>query len=320
MKRFSRCALILIFVTVIGVVAGFFYENNTITPMYESKTQLYIVPGQENEASIRSADGGLNDDFTIIFKSDVVINDAKKIAGTSENIENYITVKSVPNSNIVEIKCTNPDQTTAKKYVDAVAETALRTTSIIPVKSIQILFEGTQSNVSVKPHLYRNTLFIAVVVFAVCLALEIIIMLFKSAFKPETDNSDDVLEYERKYGKFNSVNNINNTSDIFDELTDEDSLEEDDEIFEENIADEESDNDEDETDVKITDEEKSQNESDAEMEVAVTKEENDTEDDIEVDSRNDIAIENEGNIATENSNEERDTIKSSSEIIGIIKR
>lgn len=200
MKRFSRCALILIFITVIGGIAGFFYENNSITPMYESTTQLYVIPGEENEASLRAADGGLNEDFSMIFKSSIVIDDAKKIAGTSESIEKYISVKAIANSNIIEIKCTNPDQKTAKKYVDAVAQTALRTTSIIPVKSIQILYEGTQDNNAVKPNLYRNTVIITAVVFAAGLIIEIIILLFTSAFRREEDNSDDTSEYYKKYG------------------------------------------------------------------------------------------------------------------------
>ena len=155
MKKFSRCVLILIIVAILSGAAGYVYENKKIIPMYESTTQLYVVPGEENEASIRANNGGLKDDFTIIFKSSVVISAAQRIAGTSEDIAQYLTVSSPANSNIVEIKCVNPDQNTAKKYVDAVASTAIKTTSIIPVKSIQILSEGTSSGVSFKPEIGR---------------------------------------------------------------------------------------------------------------------------------------------------------------------
>ena len=84
MKKFARCVLILILVTIISGVGGYFYENNTLTTMYTSTTQLYVVPGEENEATIRADNGGLKDDFVIIFKSGVVIQEAQKIAGTSE--------------------------------------------------------------------------------------------------------------------------------------------------------------------------------------------------------------------------------------------
>ena len=91
-------------------------------------------------------------------------------------------------------------QNTAKQYVDAVAKTALKTTSIIPVKSIQILSEGTSTNTPVKPDLYRNTLMIAGACGAVCAVLEIIIVLILCAFKKPEDHSDDEFEYEKYYG------------------------------------------------------------------------------------------------------------------------
>ena len=146
MKKFARCVLILIFVIIVSGACGYFYEDKTLTTMYTSTTQLYVVPGEENEATVRAVNGGLKDDFIIVFKSNVVIQEAQRIAGTSEDIASYLTVSSPANSNIVEITCTNPDQNTAKQYVDAVAKTALKTTSIIPVKSIQILSEGTSTN------------------------------------------------------------------------------------------------------------------------------------------------------------------------------
>ena len=86
MKKFSRCVLILIIVAILSGAAGYVYENKKIIPMYESTTQLYVVPGEENEASIRANNGGLKDDFTIIFKSSVVISAAQRIAGTSEAV------------------------------------------------------------------------------------------------------------------------------------------------------------------------------------------------------------------------------------------
>ena len=173
--------------------------------MYESTTQLYVVPGEENEASIRASNGGLKEDFTIIFKSNVVISAAQKIAGTSEDIAQYLEVSSPANSNIVEIKCVNPDQNTAKKYVDAVAATAIKTTSIIPVNSIQILSEGTSSGVAFKPDLYRNTAIITGIASAICLFIEVIVCLFMSAFKSKDDDYNHEFEYERRFGHMDYI-------------------------------------------------------------------------------------------------------------------
>ena len=205
MKKFSRCVLILILVAIISGVAGYMYENKKILPMYESTTQLYVVPGEENEASIRASNGGLKEDFTIIFKSNVVISAAQKIAGTSEDIAQYLEVSSPANTNIVEIKCVNPDQNTAKKYVDAVAATAIKTTSIIPVNSIQILSEGTSSGVAFKPDLYRNTAIITGIASAICLFIEVIVCLFMSAFKSKDDDYNHEFEYERRFGHMDYI-------------------------------------------------------------------------------------------------------------------
>lgn len=201
MKKFSRCVLIWIIVTVLCTAGGYLYEKNTIKPMYQSTTQLYVVPGEENEASVRASNGGLNNDFMIVFTSDVVISAAQREVGTTENIAQYLDVSSPANSNIVEITCTNPDRATAKTYVDAVAATAIKTTSIIPVKSIQILTRGTSSEQPVQPGLYKNTVYIAAAGSAACLAVELLVVLIMGAFMAR-DNSDDETEYERRFGKY----------------------------------------------------------------------------------------------------------------------
>lgn len=207
MRKFSRCILILLMVSILTGVGGYFYEKNNISPVYSSTAQLYVVPGEENEASVRASNGGLNNDFMIIFTSNVVISDAQKTLGTTEDISKYLTVSSPANSNIVELKCINADQETAKSYVDAIAKTAIKTTSIIPVKSIQILSEGTATNEVVRPDLYKKTGYITGVAAVICIILEIITVLIINAFKKPEDNSDDEWEYERYYGKYAKANN-----------------------------------------------------------------------------------------------------------------
>lgn len=207
MRKFSRCILILLMVSILTGVGGYFYEKNNISPVYSSTAQLYVVPGEENEASVRASNGGLNNDFMIIFTSNVVISDAQKTLGTTEDISKYLTVSSPANSNIVELKCINADQETAKSYVDAIAKTAIKTTSIIPVKSIQILSEGTATNEAVRPDLYKKTGYITGVAAVICIILEIITLLIINAFKKPEDNSDDEWEYERYYGKYAKANN-----------------------------------------------------------------------------------------------------------------
>ena len=52
MKKFARCVLILIFVIIVSGACGYFYEDKTLTTMYTSTTQLYVVPGEENDSKM----------------------------------------------------------------------------------------------------------------------------------------------------------------------------------------------------------------------------------------------------------------------------
>jgi capsular polysaccharide biosynthesis protein len=198
MKKFSRCALILIIVTLLGAIGGYVFENSTTTPVYSSTARVIVTPGEKNEASVRATDGGLVKDFEMVFASSTVISAAQKTAGTSEDIGQYLTVKTVPNSNIVELTVTNPDQTTAKNYVDAVAKNVSKTTSILTVESIQVLEYGDESNIAFKPDVLKNAGIIAAIVAAICFVVELIIVFVLNAFKD--DDSDDELDYERRYG------------------------------------------------------------------------------------------------------------------------
>lgn len=111
-------------------------------------------------------------------------------------------MSSPADSNIVELKITNPDQNTAKTYVDAIAKTAVKTTTIIPVESIQILSEGTSDGVATKPHLYYNTALIVAVASAACVFIEVVVCLILCAFKKKEDHSDDEYEYEARFGRY----------------------------------------------------------------------------------------------------------------------
>lgn len=205
MKKFSRCALILIIVTLLGAIGGYIYESSTTTPMYTSTAKIIVTPGEKNEATVRATDGGLVKDFEIVFKSNVVISAAQKTAGTSEDIAKYLTVKTVPNSNIIELTITNPDQNTAKTYVDAIAKNAMKTTSIVAVESIQVLEYGTESNVAIKPDINKRAAIIAGIIAAICLCIELIVIFVMNAFKDD-DDSDDEMDYERRFGNMIPAN------------------------------------------------------------------------------------------------------------------
>ena len=214
MRKIARGILLLILVTLLGGICAFLYEYNTIRDEHISVAKLYVVPGEANEESLRAKDGGLKEDFAIVFKSEVVISAAKQLAGTSDDIEKYLTVRTVANSNIIELIVSNVDQGTAKRYADAFASTAIKTTSIIPAESIQILSEGTDNNKAYKPGLITKTALLTGLVAAITLVLELIVGLFYVSFRRIPDN-DEYYDYEKEHEKDKKNKNKLNKNDNY---------------------------------------------------------------------------------------------------------
>ena len=198
MRKFARFALIWILAVMIagGVSYGVLY--NKIAPVYESTSKLYVIPGKDSEQALRAGSGGLKEDFSIIFKSEIVISEAKSIAGNSEDLASYLTVSSPADSNVIELTVRNPDQNTAKQYVDAIARSACSNAKkVIPVEEISVLQEGTSTGVAIKPDLIKYTAYITAAAAAVIFVIEFIIALIMTAFGKKKDDDED--EYERYY-------------------------------------------------------------------------------------------------------------------------
>lgn len=202
MKKFARCTLILLLVLVISGVGSFVYLDKTIKPQYESTAKLYVIPNDDNNASIRADDGGLNDDFKIVFTSEEVMSLAAQYAGTTEDLSEYLTINTPANSNYIELTITNPDLSTAKHYVDSVAKAAVKNSSMLPVKSIEIRSEGSSIGGKVKPNHYKYTFYITALAGGVCLIFEIIICLILAAFKKKDDDDDYDYAYDRRFSAY----------------------------------------------------------------------------------------------------------------------
>ena len=92
----------------------------------------------------------------------------------------------------------NPDQNTAKQYVDAIARSACSNAKkVIPVEEISVLQEGTSTGVAIKPDLIKYTAYITAAAAAVIFVIEFIIALIMTAFGKKKDDDED--EYERYY-------------------------------------------------------------------------------------------------------------------------
>lgn len=200
MKRFARYFLVWFVLSILSGVGGYFFLNNYyIAPVYESISTIYVVTGTNSGTSLVATDGGLKEDFSIIFKSSDVISSAQRTAGTTEDLASYITIRTPANSNVLEVVCRNPDQTTAKKYVDAVVTSALKSTSLIPVEKMSVISSGTSTGVAIRPNLLKYTVIFAVFASAAWFIIELFIGMMFCAFRKKEDD-DDEADYYRYYG------------------------------------------------------------------------------------------------------------------------
>ncbi|MGN0480568.1 MAG: hypothetical protein ACI4EV_03265, partial [Lachnospiraceae bacterium] len=188
MKKFARFLLITILVTAIAGGAGYFVLRSQLPDTYSSTARLYVVTGPTSSSSLHDSDGGLNKDFEEIILSKLVLEAAARNIGTSEDFSEYIEVNTVAGSNFIDIICYNPDQLTAKRYVDSVAYSALvRLPEVMPVDSVTIYQEGTSTGKSEKRNLIRYTLYIAAGAAGVCVVIGFFTMLFGLAFKKKDE-------------------------------------------------------------------------------------------------------------------------------------
>ena len=194
MRKFARRVLIILLCAILGGLAGIVYTFVHDPALYTSESQLYVVPG-DSEDMLRSSDGGLKQDFAIVFKSSVVMDTVKAALGTKEEIENNLEITTPANSNIIVLKYSAKTAEDAKKTVDEIARTAVRTTTIVPVTSISILQEGTlpekAQRLNMRPNAIRGTVLGAAVSFIVC----ILAALFSNAFRPKKEDEEKDMLY-----------------------------------------------------------------------------------------------------------------------------
>ncbi|MDD6789333.1 MAG: hypothetical protein PUE04_04435 [Lachnospira sp.] len=195
MRKFARRVLIILLCAILGGGIGAVFTLVREPALYTSEAQLYVVPG-DSESMLRASDGGLKQDFAIVFKSPVVMDTVKSSIGTTEDITDNLEVETPANSNIIVLKYSAATAETAKNTVDVIASTAVRTTTIVPVSSISILQQGTMPEKAHHLHLKTNSTRGAWIGAAVSFAACILAALFSNAFRPKREEEEQDMLYK----------------------------------------------------------------------------------------------------------------------------
>lgn len=118
----SKLLIILISTIVLASAAGL-VSSFLITPLYTSKTQLYILTKSTSITSLADIQVGtqLTQDYMVLVKSRPVVTKVISDLGldmTYEQMLGLITISNPSNTRILEIQVTYPDAYLAKQIVD----------------------------------------------------------------------------------------------------------------------------------------------------------------------------------------------------------
>lgn len=192
----SKLWLIVLSGTIVALAAGL-YSNYMITPIYTSKTQLYILSRSTSTTSLADIQVGtqLTQDYMILIKSRPVVNKVIEnlfLHTSYEELIGNISVSNPNNTRILEIKIDHPNAYLAKRIADEVANVATEyIANIMATEKPSIINEGNLPTEPSSPNIKMNTIIGGML--GILLAAGIIIFLF--VMDDRIKDSDDIEKY-----------------------------------------------------------------------------------------------------------------------------
>ncbi|MHB8130882.1 MAG: YveK family protein [Mobilitalea sp.] len=147
----------IILASSVGLVSSFL-----ITPIYSSKTQLYILTKTTSLTSLADIQMGtqLTQDYMVLVKSRPVVTqviDNLELDMTYEEMVEIISISNPSNTRILEITAEYPDAFLAKNIVDEFATvSANRIATIMDSEEPTIVEEGYVSPTPASPNTKKN--------------------------------------------------------------------------------------------------------------------------------------------------------------------
>ncbi len=168
-----------------------------LTPMYTSRTQLYILSKSTSITSLADIQIGtqLTQDYMVLVKSRPVVNQVIENLDLNmryEEMLDYISISNPTNTRILEIRVEYPDAYLAKEIVDEFA--TVSTSQIAKIMDVQqptIVEEGYMQPNPSSPNTTRNIMIGGLL--GVFLAAGIIIVLY--LLDDTIKDADDIEKY-----------------------------------------------------------------------------------------------------------------------------
>ena len=158
--------IILLVGIVVGIVA-YFYTSMLVVPQYDSNGSIYILTRSNSNQQVTTGDLNmstqLTSDFEAMITSHTVLDEVIERIGrddlTFSKLEKKINVTNQSDTRILRITATDPNPILAKEIVDTVIEVSSgKIKSIMDIEAVNIIDEGTLSNIPVSPSYKKNIL------------------------------------------------------------------------------------------------------------------------------------------------------------------
>lgn len=199
--------VIILLVTAIGVLAGYWYTKTMMTPEYSSTTKLYVMAKEDQSSSsavqnqdLQSA-ALLTKDYQQIIESREVteaviaqlnLTDENGDPITSKDLTSRMTVDSPTGTRIISITVTDSDPYRACDTANAVSSVSIdQIQSIMDLKTIKVVEAASVPTKPDGPNASKNALLAGLV----CMLVAMIVVIVRNLSNDAIKSPEDIQKY-----------------------------------------------------------------------------------------------------------------------------
>ncbi len=184
---------IIVLAGFITAAAAYLVSSLFMTPIYTSKSQLYIVSKSNTLMSLADLQLGsqLTQDYLVLVKSRPVVTQVIDNLGldmTYEEMADIVTVSNPSNTRILELEVDYPDAAMAKVIVDEVARvSSIQIAQIMDAEAPSIVEEGFVQSTPTSPNKLKNTMIGGFAGLFLSIAILVVLYILNDRIKDEAD-------------------------------------------------------------------------------------------------------------------------------------
>ena len=228
-KTFWRKKIQIILIILIFMCLGYIYTTNYVTPMYSASTTLVLTSSNNKNNTTNSitttdivVNSKLVDTYSELIKSKNVLEEVISNLGMNikvERLKNSITVSSLEDTELIEIKVKNIEPENSAKIANEVAKVFIkRITEFYNINNVQIVDEAqiptSPSNINHKKDILMFGLIGALISVAYVVIANMLDTTIKSADELDKMFKLPILASIPVYGNTKKLKNTDRTKEL----------------------------------------------------------------------------------------------------------